>query len=528
LISDLAERKRSGFAALLALRDELHENFASVALPPEVEALREKLRGFQGIAEIEPPEISGGTLRGYQKRALDFLAYLSELGFGGVLADDMGLGKTLMVIAYLLWRRHSEGGAPSLVIAPTSVTHTWENEIARFAPELTTLRLHSGSERAARYEEVGNADVVITSYALARLDAEQLAKHHFRSLILDEAQNAKNPSSQIAKVVRGLHADHRLALTGTPIENSLRDLWAIFAFVEPGLLGTESSFRRRFEQPIADGDESAIATLRSRLEPFVLRRTKEDVAPELPARTEVVLECDLSPLQKRLYRGVAEAARREVMALVDAGGVENATVHVLAALTRLRQICAHPGLLFSEHREDPEASAKFEAFLETVEEILSGGHRLLVFSAFASMLRIMRTALDKRGVGYGYLDGSTKDRDRQTEVANFMKPDGPPLFLCSLKAGGVGLTLTAADYVILYDPWWNPAIERQAIDRTHRIGQHRAVTAYRLVTTGTVEEKIRVLADRKTSLSKSIIKADGALAKSLTRADLEMLLADPP
>jgi SNF2 family DNA or RNA helicase len=201
---------------------------------------------------------------------------------------------------------------------------------------------------------------------------------------------------------------------------------------------------------------------------------------------------------------------------------------VLAALTRLRQICAHPGLLFSEHREDPEASAKFEAFLETVEEILSGGHRLLVFSAFASMLRIMRTALDKRGVGYGYLDGSTKDRDRQTEVANFMKPDGPPLFLCSLKAGGVGLTLTAADYVILYDPWWNPAIERQAIDRTHRIGQHRAVTAYRLVTTGTVEEKIRVLADRKTSLSKSIIKADGALAKSLTRADLEMLLADPP
>ena len=216
------------------------------------------------------------------------------------------------------------------------------------------------------------------------------------------------------------------------------------------------------------------------------------------------------------------------MAIVDAGGIENATVHVLAALTRLRQICAHPGLLFAEHREDAEASAKFEAFLETVEEILSGGHRLLVFSAFASMLRIMRSALEKRGIGYGYLDGSTKDRDRQTEVANFMKPDGPPLFLCSLKAGGVGLTLTAADYVILYDPWWNPAIERQAIDRTHRIGQHRAVTAYRLVTTGTVEEKIRVLADRKTSLSKSIIKADGALAKSLTRADLEMLLADPP
>jgi len=527
LLTDLADRKRSGFAALLALRDELHENFANVQLPPEVEALRDKLRDFQGIAVVDVPELTNGALRGYQQRGLDFLAYLSEFGFGGILADEMGLGKTVQVISYLMRRKALEGPVPSLVIAPTSVTHTWENEIARFAPELTTLRLHSGSERAARYDDIKNADVVITSYALARLDAEQLAKHHFRSLILDEAQNAKNPSSQIARVVRGLRADHRLALTGTPVENSLRDLWAIFAFVEPGLLGTESSFRRRFEVPIADNDARATAALRSRLEPFVLRRTKEDVAPELPERTEVVLECDLSPLQKRLYRGVAEAARKEVFALVDSGGIEHATVHVLAALTRLRQICAHPGLLFEEHRRDLEASAKFEAFLETVDEILSGGHRLLVFSAFASMLRIMRVELDRRGIEYGYLDGSTKDRDRQGEVANFMRPDGPPLFLCSLKAGGVGLTLTAADYVVLYDPWWNPAVERQAIDRTHRIGQHRAVTAYRLVTSGTVEEKIRALAERKASLSKSIIKADGALAKSLTRADLESLFADP-
>jgi SNF2 family DNA or RNA helicase len=369
--------------------------------------------------------------------------------------------------------------------------------------------------------------VVITSYALARLDAQQLSQFHFRTLILDEAQNAKNPSSQIARVVRSLHADHRLALTGTPVENSLRDLWAIFAFVEPGLLGSETSFRRRFEIPIAENDQKAISTLRSRLEPFLLRRTKEDVAPELPDRTEVALACDLSPLQRRLYRGVAEAARRDVFAVVEEQGIEHATVHVLAALTRLRQICAHPGLLFEEHRDEPDASAKFEAFLETVDEILSGGHRLLVFSAFASMLRIMRTALDKREIAYGYLDGSTKDKDRQDEVARFMKPDGPPLFLCSLKAGGVGLTLTAADYVILYDPWWNPAVERQAIDRTHRIGQQRAVTAYRLVTTGTVEEKIRALAERKSALSRNIIKADGALAKSLTREDLELLFADP-
>ena len=527
LLTDIAERRRSGLAALLAIRDELHDNFGNVSLPPEVEKMREKLRNFQGIPSVDAPDLVNGTLRGYQKLGLDFLAYLSEFGFGGILADEMGLGKTIQVVSYLLRRKLSEGRVPSLVIAPTSVTHTWENEIARFAPELRTLRLSSGSERAARYDDIPNADVVITSYALARLDAQQLSNYHFRTLILDEAQNAKNPSSQIARVVRGLHADHRLALTGTPVENSLRDLWAIFAFVEPGLLGSETSFRRRFEIPIADNDEKATNILRSRLEPFLLRRTKEDVAPELPDRTEVSLACDLSPLQRRLYRGVAEAARRDVFAVVEEQGIESATVHVLAALTRLRQICAHPGLLFEEYRDEPDASAKFEAFLETVDEILSGGHRLLVFSAFASMLKIMRAALDKRGISYGYLDGSTKDKDRQDEVANFMKPDGPPLFLCSLKAGGVGLTLTAADYVILYDPWWNPAVERQAIDRTHRIGQMRAVTAYRLVTTGTVEEKIRALAERKSSLSRNIIKADGALAKALTREDLETLFADP-
>jgi superfamily II DNA or RNA helicase len=530
LLSDLAQRRRSGFAALLALHDELHENFERVRLPPEIEELREKLREFEGIAHVEPPPLHNGALRQYQEQGLDFLAYLAEFGFGGVLADDMGTGKTLIAISYLLHRKIREGPAPALVIAPTSVTHTWQTEIARFAPELTTLRLHSGNERAARYDEVPLHDVVITSYALARLDADQLSRFHFRALILDEAQMAKNPASQIARVVRSLRADHRLALTGTPVENSLRDLWSIFAFVEPGLLGTESSFKRRFEIPIAENGqegERAAATLRMRLEPFVLRRTKEDVAPELPERTEVVLECDLSPLQKRLYRGVAEAARRDVFEVVERIGIENATVHVLAALTRLRQICSHPGLIFEEYLNEPEASAKLDAFLETVDEILSGGHRVLVFSAFASMLHIIRDELDRRNVGYGYLDGSTKDRDRRLEVERFMQPDGPPLFLCSLKAGGVGLTLTAADYVILYDPWWNPAVERQAIDRTHRIGQHRAVTAYRLLTSGTVEEKIRALAEQKTSLSRSIIKADGALAKSLTRGDLESLFADP-
>ncbi len=528
LLAELNDRRRTGMAALVALHDEIHEAFGDVALPEEVEHLRERLRNFEGIPHVTPPEAVATTLRDYQRQGVDFLDYLRSFRFGGILADDMGTGKTLTVISQLLYRKEQDGPSPSLVIAPTSVTHTWENEIARFAPALKTLRLQSGADRAARYAQVPDVDVVITSYALARLDAEQLERFNFRSLILDEAQNAKNPSSQIAKVVRNLRADHRLALTGTPVENSLRDLWSIFAFVEPGLLGSETSFRRRFENPISEGDESAAQVLRSRLEPFVLRRTKEDVARELPERTEQIIECDLSPLQRRLYRGIAEAARRDVLAQIDDdGGMEGATVHVLAALTRLRQVCAHPGLIMPEYIDEPDASGKFDAFLETVDDVLSGGHKVLVFSAFASMLKIMRTALQKRDVAYGYLDGSTKDRDRQAEVERFMSADGPPVFLCSLKAGGVGLTLTAADYVILYDPWWNPAVERQAIDRTHRIGQTRPVTAYRMVTAGSVEEKIRALAERKSALSRSVIKADSAIAKSLSKDDLEFLFADP-
>ena len=444
-----------------------------------------------------------------------------------LLDDFIVTHNTVQVIAHLLRRKETEGEVPVLVIAPTSVTHTWENELKKFAPSVTSLRLQSGSDRAAKYETIHDYDVVITSYALARLDAHQLERFRFRTLVLDEAQNTKNPASQIARVVRGLQADHRLALTGTPVENSLRDLWAIFGFVEPGLLGSEASFRRRFELPIADGDERAALVLRSRLEPFVLRRTKEDVARELPERTEAIIECELSPLQRRLYRGIVEAARRDVLAKLDREGGEATTLHVLEALTRLRQVCAHPGLLMPEALDDPEASGKFEAFLETVDEILDGGHRVLVFSAFASMLKIMRRALDKREIAYGYLDGSTKDRDRQAEVDRFMAEDGPPVFLCSLKAGGVGLTLTAADYVILYDPWWNPAVERQAIDRTHRIGQTRPVTAYRMVTAGSVEEKIRALAERKSTLSKAVVKADSAVAKTLTRDDLAFLFSDP-
>ena len=526
LLQDLLGRKQTGLAALVALRDEIHAAFGNVRLPEEVEALRERVRDFRGVSHVSPPGNLDGVLRHYQERGLDFLSYLGDFRFGGILADDMGLGKTISTLAYLLHRKGRDGQAPSLVIAPTSVTHTWANEIAKFTPELSLLRLESGNGRAARYDEIENYDVIVTSYTLARLDAEKLARIRFRAIVLDEAQNAKNPASQISKVVRTLRAEHRLALTGTPVENSLRDLWAIFAFLEPGLLGTEASFRRRFEVPIDAGENKAVSTLHARLEPFVLRRTKEDVTPELPERTESEILVDLSPAQLRLYRAIAEAARRDLVQSWDENS-ERTTIHVLAALTRLRQVCAHPGLLSRQYLEQPDSSAKFETLLETVEEIVAGGHKVLVFSSFASMLRLIRDELARRNMGFGYLDGSVKEKDRRDQVATFMSEGGPPVFLCSLKAGGVGLTLTAADYVILYDPWWNPAAERQAIDRTHRIGQRHAVTAYRLLARGTVEEKIRALAGRKRELSEMVIRADAAMAKALTREDLEFLFSEP-
>ncbi|MGH7683384.1 MAG: SNF2-related protein, partial [Vulcanimicrobiaceae bacterium] len=317
---------------------------------------------------------------------------------------------TIQAIAHIERRREKEVTSPSLVIAPTSVVHTLEHEIIRFAPHLRVLRLESGNERANRYEGIERYDIVITSYTLARIDAEKLASIHFRTIILDEAQNAKNPSSQISKVVRSLQATHRLALTGTPVENSLRDLWAIFAFLEPGLLGTSSSFRERFEAPIANGDERATSRLRARTEPFMLRRTKEDVTPELPERTESEILVDLSPAQRQLYRAIVETARHDILE----GWDENAPqqrLHVLAALTRLRQVCAHPGLLSKNYVGDAEASTKFETLCETIEEILAGRHKVLVFSAFSSMLHLIRDELTRRGIAFNYLDGSVKDRD---------------------------------------------------------------------------------------------------------------------
>jgi hypothetical protein len=517
-------RTRLTTAQMLSVYDDLAKACGDQELPQQLRELREAVRGFSGIEEIDPPEHLEKILRPYQRRGLDFLAYLGRYAFGGILADDMGLGKTLQVLAYLDRERRRRGSAPNLIVCPTSVTHTWLGEAARFTPDLKVSLLSAGAGREAVYNDAAKYDLLVTSYALARRDAESLNKLAFRTIVLDEAQQIKNPQAKISVVIKGINAEQRMALTGTPIENSVLDLWSIVDFVMPGLLGNESHFRTTFETPIMrDGDGEKQQRLARRVQPFMIRRLKTQVAADLPSRTEQTIECEMTASQKKAYRETVLRARRDILREVDERGISRAQLSILAALTKLRQICCHPGLIGDHWREDEEASGKFQAFLELLESIIESGHRVLVFSSFTEMLGIMREALDARKRVYSYLDGATKNRNKVLD--DFRREDGPPVFLMSLKAGGVGLTVTEADYVVLYDPWWNPAIERQAIDRTHRIGQTKPVTAYRLVTLGSVEEKIQALQTRKQALADFVIATDAAFAKSLTREDLDELFA---
>ncbi|MDQ6779990.1 MAG: DEAD/DEAH box helicase [Candidatus Eremiobacteraeota bacterium] len=517
-------RARLTTAQMLSVYDDLAKACGDAELPAPLRDLREAVRGFSGIEEVDPPAHLDKILRPYQRRGLDFLAYLGRYAFGGILADDMGLGKTLQVLAYLDRERRLRGSAPNLIVCPTSVTHTWVSEAARFTPELKVTLLTAGSGREAVYSEAAKFDLMVTSYALARRDAESLNRLSFRSIVLDEAQQIKNPQAKISQVIKGINADQRLALTGTPIENSVLDLWSIVDFVMPGLLGNEGHFRNAFETPIMrDGDVEKQQRLARRIQPFMIRRLKTQVAADLPSRTEQTIECEMTTSQKKAYRETVLRARRDILREVDERGIARAQLSILAALTKLRQICCHPGLIGDHWREDEDASGKFLAFLELLESIIESGHRVLVFSSFTEMLGLMREALDTRKRSYAYLDGATKNRSKVLD--DFRREDGPPVFLMSLKAGGVGLTVTEADYVVLYDPWWNPAIERQAIDRTHRIGQTKPVTAYRLVTLGSVEEKIQSLQQRKQALADSVVATDAAFAKSLTREDLDDLFS---
>jgi superfamily II DNA or RNA helicase len=484
-----------------------------------VARLRERVRTLRFEGEAEIPKGLAATLRPYQVEGLAWLLFLHRLGVGGVLADDMGLGKTVTALGLLVWRRELDGPAPNLVVAPTSVASNWVREAARFAPGLRALLLHGG-QRERDLAAIAGYDLVITTYALLRRDIELLKQVDFRTVIFDEAQQLKNAGAQTAQAARELASASALALTGTPVENRLAELWSIVDLVNPAMLGTLRSFQTRYERPVsADPRGPEAQRLRAMVRPFVLRRTKREVLDDLPPKEEIAREVMLTDKQRRQYDALARIVREEVQQKVAAQGLQRSGLAVLTALLRLRQMACDPRLV--DPKSPADASGKREAFLELVEALVAEGRRALVFSQFVELLTLWRADLDARGVAYEYLDGSTVNRD--AAVQRFQQGTAP-LFLISLKAGGTGLNLTAADTVIHLDPWWNPAVEDQATDRAHRIGQQRAVTVYRLVAKGTVEEKIQTLKARKRELAEAVIAESVGPLQALTEDDLDALL----
>jgi non-specific serine/threonine protein kinase len=481
----------------------------------------ERIRRFDGIGTVDPPKGLNATLRPYQLEGLAWLDFLREYGFHGILADDMGLGKTVQVIAlFLLEKQRGNLNGPSMVVVPTSLIFNWSYEIKRLAPSLTVSVWH-GPDRHGHPELLEGVDIILTNYALVRQDLTRFEAMSFHYLVLDESQYVKNPESQVSRAVRELTARHRLALTGTPLENHLGELWAQYAFLMPGLLGTYRQFRRRFGGPVERGDEGAGKKLFQRVRPFVLRRTKDEVASELPARVESTMFCSMEADQRALYDRIRDRCRAQVAKSIKTRGLGRSRVTILDALLKLRQVCCHPELLPADLRGEVTRSAKMTMFMEFITEAIEEEHRVLVFSQFVSMLTIIRRELDAANIPYSYLDGRTRDREKR--VRAFQDNPEIPLFLISLKAGGTGLNLTGADYVVHFDPWWNPAVEQQATDRAHRIGQTRKVFSYKLIAENTVEEKIVALQDRKRELSKVLMGADKELASDLEVGDLEMI-----
>jgi superfamily II DNA or RNA helicase len=517
-----AERDQSGKRAAILDLASLAQALDQ-APPPEFDRLAALVGNFDRIPAAQLPADLDAELRDYQRRGVDWLAFLREVQLGGLLADDMGLGKTIQTLCVLRTGVHDGVRRQTLVVSPTSVLHNWKAEIERFRPGLTASVYH-GPTRALDEQ----ADVVLTTYAILRLDIELLGGRVWDTAVLDEAQAIKNPTSKVARAAFKLQADFKIALTGTPVENRLEDLWSQFHFLQPGLLGGRSEFSDRYVKPISIGDADAAGRLRRRIRPFVLRRLKSEVAKELPPRTDMVLRCELNEEERRIYDAVRAATQEQVVERLSSGA---SVLQVLEALLRLRQAACHPALLpggrgravaAGAKARDPMApSSKIELLLETLDEVIDEGHKALVFSQWTSLLDLVEAPLRARGIAFERLDGST--RDRQGVVDAFQDPGGPPVMLLSLKAGGTGLNLTAADNVFLLDPWWNPAVEDQAADRAHRIGQDKPVLVHRLIASDTVEERILTLQDRKRKLAQAAV-GDAAGAHAITRAELLALL----
>ena len=495
-----------------------------------------KLRNFKELEPMPIPDSFGGTLREYQREGYNWLSFLREYGLAGILADDMGLGKTIQTLVLLLSHYKSGKGAsskkrpPSLVVAPTSVVYNWLAEAEKFSPKLSTA-LFLGRERGELLERMKKGaanlpNVIFTTYGIIRRDYEQLKEVQFDYLILDEAQNIKNPESVGAMAAKSLKALHRVCLSGTPVENRLKELWSLFDFLMPEFLGTYRDFNDQFERPIEAGIGESGHKLRKIVHPFIMRRLKSQVEKELPPRTDIISQCEMDDEQRALYLDVLDECRQKVFGEIASRGFGRSQISVLAALLRLRQVCCDPRLL--KDREEGVAappSAKLTSLLAMITEIADSGHKILIFSQFVEMLKLIKVELDKTKMAYEYIDGQTPAKERLDKVNHFNETPEIPIFLISLKAGGTGLNLTGADYVIHYDPWWNPAVENQATDRAHRIGQKRHVFNYKLITRGTVEEKILALQEKKKELAELVIGGDESIAKELTREDLEFLFS---
>jgi len=506
-------------SAQAGLLDSLLASQPGVRVDEAFDKVRKGLQKFDGVAPQEAPPGFHGELRPYQQEGLGWLDYLQKFGFGGILADDMGLGKTVQVLAFLQrrrFRRQSKG--PALAVVPRSLVFNWVAEAVRFTPRLRVLD-YTGPNRHALRESFREYDLIVTTYGTLRTDIAELAGIDFDYVILDEAQAIKNAESQAAKAARLLRGNHRLAMSGTPIENHLGELWSIFEFLNPGMLGASAVFKKHTTGGGALEAEDRALLARS-LKPFILRRTKSQVVKDLPEKTEQTLHCDMEPAQRQVYEQL-RAHYRSALLRKETADLNRSKIEVLEALLRLRQAACHPALIDPTKTADP--SAKLDMLLPQIAEIVEEGHKILVFSQFTSFLSIVRDRLDESRITYEYLDGRT--RNRSERVDRFQTDPEVGVFLISLKAGGLGLNLTAAEYVYLLDPWWNPAVEAQAIDRSHRIGQTQRVFAYRLICRDTVEEKILELQQRKRDLADAILNADNRLIQNLTREDLEFLLS---
>ncbi len=504
------------------LMEETKRNDLNVTFDQHFRQRWEELRQFRSLQGTRPPEKLKNILRDYQKKGLDWLEFLRRFQFGGILADEMGLGKTLQVLA-MLWKQKEEGiGEPSLVVCPTTLVWNWQAEVKKFLPDFKTLIVH-GPDRRQYFDQIKEVDLVITSYGTLRRDVQLYQNFQFHYIILDEAQNIKNRHTLNARVSKQLNSRYRLVLTGTPLENSIADVWSIFDFLMPGFLGKYERFRQRYELPILkENDGGKLETLGRKIQPFLLRRLKTAVIKELPPKIEQVSFCELESLQQRAYKQMLQLAQKDVLTAYQAKGFERSRMMILTALLRLRQICCHPELAGLRLGHRLSISAKLNLLKELIGEVVSGGRKVIIFSQFVEMLKIIGDYLTKEKIIFEHMDGRTKDR--QTIVERFNADPERRVFLLSLKVGGVGLNLTSADTVILYEPWWNPAVEDQAIDRVHRIGQSQTVSAYRLITKGTIEEKIMELQKRKKNLIDSLIVSEKGIAKKLGWEEIKFLL----